>query len=179
MEVNAAVSRLLNAEGEYSDHPEDRGGQTMCGISRRFWPLWPGWDVVDSYLARGEEPVLTEELRKLVVQFYDQSYWTPLRAAQMPDSVAYEVFEQAVNMGIVKAVRHLQEALNLLNRNGTSWQDIDVDGRVGPVTLRTLGKAKSRNVLETMQALQTCHYIQLARSDRSQEHFLRGWLSRT
>ena len=35
-------------EGGYVDDPEDAGGETYRGISRRYHPSWQGWQIIDT-----------------------------------------------------------------------------------------------------------------------------------
>ncbi len=85
-------------------------------------------------------------------------------------------------MGVGRAARFLQEGLNLLNRNGTSYDDISVDGDIGSKTnaamdrLLTLGDEKT--LLKLLNLLQGAHYIDFMRRAPVQEKFPRGWLNR-
>jgi len=35
-------------EGGYSKNPNDRGGETIFGIARKFWGDWEGWSILDT-----------------------------------------------------------------------------------------------------------------------------------
>lgn len=184
MTVHDKVTDLLKVEGGYSDDPNDRGGETFCGIARRFHPRWPGWSVIDGMKRAGQVPRINDSLRNMVDNFYQAEYWAPLGADHMPDAVASELFDQAVNMGLSRAKHNLQRTLNVLNRNAASWPEIKEDGLVGPNTLKTLGLAlKQRNgerdVLKVLNTLQGAHYIRIVSNDPTQEAYLRGWLTRT
>lgn len=180
MQTTDAVTRLIgHAEGGYSNNPNDRGGETIFGIARKYHPSWPGWALVDAGVR-----VWTPEMARCVADFYEVQFWKPLGCGSMPDVLAYELFEQAVNMGIPRAARNLQEALNLLNRNGQSWPDITVDGKIGPTTQAIIRQVTSkptgeRDLVKVMNALQAEFYLNLVRTQGAQEEFLRGWLNRT
>ena len=99
-------------------------------------------------------------------------------------AVANEVFNTAVNMGVAKAARFLQESLNLLNRNQRTYPDIVVDGWIGPTTIKTLKRLllsdrTPKRLLRLLNVLQGMTYIEIVRRDPTQEKFIRGWLSRT
>lgn len=186
MSYEAALRRVLGVEGVYSNDPTDRGGETFCGISRVNWPSWPGWAIIDQQKQINVKPSLdVQGLREAVSAFYLQQFWTPLCCHLIQDEfVAYELFEAAVNLGVGKSGMLLQEALNLLNRNGASWPEVGMDGRVGPTTLAVVGKALAepnggRTLVTLLNHLQAEHYITLARRSPTQERFLRGWLTRT
>lgn len=38
-------------EGGYANVLGDKGGETYMGISRVYWPSWPGWPVIDDWRA--------------------------------------------------------------------------------------------------------------------------------
>lgn len=178
------LPRVLDIEGGYSDNPNDPGGQTIGGIARNYWPNWGGWKYVDEVLAQGEIPKV-ERLNPLIQSFYRERFWEPMRGDNLINhDVAYEMFDTAVNLGTHRARTHLQESLNLLNRNGRSWEEILEDGMIGPRTLITLKKALaqrngSRDLCKLLNTLQGEHYIKRVRAKPSQEEFLRGWLDRT
>ena len=182
-----AFAETSAIEGGYVDHPDDRGGETYRGIARRFHPAWPGWDRIDAARDDPDFPAVLagdEALGGMVADFYKQNFWNRLRGNQIPDqAVAMELFDTAVNMGVGRAARFLQEALNMLNRNGRSYEEIGVDGFIGKVTLATLEKllASDRgagNLLALMNLLQGMHYIGILRGDTTQRAFVRGWLRR-
>ena len=182
-----AFEKTSAIEGGYADHPADRGGETYRGIARRFHPDWGGWARVDA--AKGEQGFpdnLADDgpLARLVAEFYRKHFWNRIKGSQIPDqAVAMEVFDNAVNMGVSRAARVLQEALNILNRNGNSYAEIGVDGMIGKVTLGALNKllASDRgagNLLALMNVLQGMHYVGVVRGDPTQRAFIRGWLRR-
>lgn len=121
--------------GSFSNDKHDKGGQTYSGISRFYWPEWPGWKLVDEWVKTGEEfPVLAD----MVKDFYRTNFWQRIqgdRLAEIAPAVAYEVFDSAVNMGVTQAVMFLQEGHNVANAGAYA---LVIDGKIGPVTLSTL-----------------------------------------
>lgn len=175
----AAIAHLLAAEGGYSNHAADRGGETYLGISRRFFPKWEGWGTVDRIRATGRVPSAHDQsLVPLAHRFYELNFYDPTGGDRLGDQrLATEMLDQAVNLGIGRANRHLQEAINLLNRGAPDV--VKVDGQIGPATLAELRKLNPAHVYRVLNALQAEHYLKLCRSNSSQEEFLRGWLERT
>lgn len=170
-----ALEKLLDHEGVYSNDPTDKGGETFCGISRRFYPSWEGWFSVDSREY--------DEAQKHVPDFYRNLYWNKFRGDEIPNqAIAEELLESAVNLGLTRAIEFLQKSLNLLNRNQKSWVNILEDGRYGNWTHATLIKALNsgdgRYVLKVLNILQGSHYIAFMGKDEEQERFARGWLER-
>ena len=68
--------------------------------------------------------------------FWDR-FWGDEVSAIAP-SLARELFDTAVNMGVTRSVSFLQEALNVLNRNQLLYHDLTVDGSFGPKSIEAL-----------------------------------------
>lgn len=178
---NRIYQALLITEGGYVHNPADRGGETFCGISRKYWPGWSGWPMVDSHLQSGGLPSQLRDIPSLAAQvrrFYLIVYWNDLKCDQLPEAIAAELFDSAVNCGSVRAAKWLQHAINLFAN-----QDILVeDGVIGE---KTVAKARVQvenfghgHLLKALNGQQYMHYQQLVENDQSQKVFLRGWLTR-
>jgi lysozyme family protein len=103
-----AFQWILGAEGVFSDDPDDAGGQTKYGISKR---AYPHLDI----------PALTKEQAETI---YAADYWHRCQCDAFPRQVGVALFDAAVNQGPKTAVQLLQRALG-----------VDPDGIVGPDTL--------------------------------------------
>lgn len=186
----AAFNYTNKHEGLYSNHPNDRGGETYRGISREFHPNWFGWNLIDEHkneLDNHDTTKLNDRLKNdynlnlAVKNFYREnyylSYWDDL-----PVELVIELYDNAVNMGIKESVEFLQESLNLLNRNEVTYENLLVDGKYGKIT-HTAVKYYLRNdqielLLKYINVLQGNHYINIMRKDETQEIFARGWFNR-
>ena len=88
-----AVAFVLAQEGGYSNDPNDPGGETRYGISKRRYPA--------------------EDIRNLTVErareLYRRDYWDKNRCGELPAHMALCVFDAAVNGGA--PVRWLQMAV--------------------------------------------------------------------
>lgn len=195
---DTALNRTLGHEGVYNNDPRDRGGETYKGISRRFFPDWPGWQIVDYHAARNENKYdlmhalsADVELSFYVRELYYSEFFEPLNLDQFDEPIAYELFDTAVNQGKGTAGRYLQNALNLLNNNEKYYSDLSTDGAIGAATLKAYrafmltanfaGRSKSRNInalLKTINGLQFQKYTQIVEADPGQEVFFYGWLNR-
>lgn len=181
-DFNNALASLGGMEGGYANDPHDTGGETFGGIARRFNPLWPGWPVIDGAKVYADFPAtlsrdaLRRTLTAMVRDFYQKTYWDALRLSDFPEhSVAMELFEQAINLGIPRAVTNFQAVSNALNDGGERWSDITVDGQPGSQTVATAHAAHHAqmdyDVLVCLNCLQGCHYIA-----SKQERYIRGWI---
>lgn len=175
MDIDTLINDVIAREGDYSDHPADRGGPTRWGITQA---------VARAHGYGGEMRLLP---REDAVSIYRARYWDGPRfafVAELAPRIAAEMFDTGVNMGPAVVAGFLQRALNALNRNGRDFADIVVDRQVGPRTLAALGRfMDSRGasgeavLLKAMEALQGARYIDLAEGRPAQEAFLYGWLA--
>ena len=105
-------------EGGWCHVEGDRGGETYAGIARNFWPGWPGWKTIDGAKqhtsfrsgARAFSRHLDgiPGLRDMVEDWYRTEWWDRMSLGTLPQTLADELFEQAVNLGRGGAVRSLQ-----------------------------------------------------------------------
>ncbi len=185
-DFNYAYALTLEHEGGYSKDPEDAGGETYKGISRKHHPKWRGWQLISGLKLQHSFP---DNLRRsidldiMVKEFYKDNYWNLLCGDEISDQlVGNELFDTGVNMGIERAVKYLQMSLNLLNRNEKNYPDIVEDGKLGNNTMRTLRiylrSDKVHYLLKIMNILQGMHYIKYMKKSPTQERFARGWLNR-
>jgi lysozyme family protein len=162
---NKAFEHVIGLEGGYVDDPNDRGGETKYGISKR---AYPNIDIKNMTL---------EEAKKI---YYDD-YWNDrrLNLDEIEDeAVAIELFDTGVNMGQATARKFLQEALNLLNRNEKLYPDLKVDGWCGQNTMAAYRKVKPNILLKVLNGLQFEKYKKIVEKNPVQEKFFAGWMKR-
>lgn len=97
MKFEQAFDRLIGHEGGYVNDPNDPGGETNWGISKRSYP-----DVDIRTLTR-------EQARDI----YRRDFWDRVNGERLHDGVAFQLFDFAVNSGCETAVRYLQRALGV------------------------------------------------------------------
>lgn len=181
-----AINITLAHEGGYVDDPDDRGGETVCGISRKAHPDWEGWKEVESIKDR---MVAYKEFlnnffnhalgKSMIYGLYKEEYWDKLRCNDIDEQLlANELFDIAVNMGVKRAASYLQRGINLINYDKTQ---ITEDGDAGPLTIQALldiPQTKISSLLKLIVLFKGNHYINIVKKTRSQGKFLRGWLKR-
>jgi len=175
MDIEKLIEDVIEREGDYVDHPADRGGPTRFGITRSV------------ARAAGYAGEMRDFPRTLAARLYRRDYWQKPgfdRVATRAPVLAAEMFDTGVNMGPPVAVGFLQRALNALNRGGRDWPDMAVDGRIGPMTLAALdallatrGKPAEAVLVKAVEALQGERYLALAERRPANEAFLYGWLA--
>lgn len=173
--IDELIVELIAREGDYSDHPADRGGPTRFGITEQV------------ARANGYTGDMKTFPRDRAVAIYRATYWTrPAfdQVASVSALVAAELFDTGVNMGVAVAAGFLQRALNVLNRGGTDYPDLKVDGQIGPVTIYALRQYVAKRgapgevvLVKALDALQGERYISLAEGRPANEAFVYGWLS--
>ena len=176
--------KVMDHEGGYVNHPNDRGGETYKGIARKRNPNWKGWPIIDSIKGTNkfELKLDNDELLQMEVRnYYKLNYWDSLNLDYVKaQAVADEVFDISVNMGPGTAGSTLQQALNLLNRNQKDFPDLPTTGTVGPQTLKTINLYNNEAALvKTLNGIQFGKYRNICQADPSQEVFFLGWLKRT
>ena len=183
---NEAYDITMKNEGGWGDDSADAGGETYKGIARRYNPSWTGWVIIDDYKTKPGFPNTAyndANLNSKVKEFYKAMYWDVNLLDEFPSqNIANEVFDSGVNMGVGRAAKFLQKALNLLNKNGSVYPDIVEDGSVGTNTLKALNSYLAYKdesfVYKILNLLQGNHYIEYMTQSPTQEKFAFGWMER-
>ena len=173
--LTSIIDELIEREGGYVDHPDDKGGATMYGITEQVARL------------HNFDGPMRHMPKTLAVQIYKDQYWSATnfdRVSMLSQAVAEEMLDTGVNMGVSWAGKFLQRALNALNNQGTHYSDLVVDGLVGNGTLSALkdyldrrGRDGEYVLIKAMNCLQGTRYIELAESRERNESFVYGWLA--
>jgi lysozyme family protein len=185
-EFETAFDITMGHEGGYSKDPDDVGGETYRGISRVYHPEWDGWAVIDEAKSEPNFPSSLKENEDLEIEvrhFYKLYYWDVNRLDEVGDQdIANEMFDTGVNLGIGRAAKYLQAALNFMNRNGQIYEDLVEDGKIGPASLNALKKYLVLDdpiyIIKIMNILQGNHYLEYMRQSPTQDKYARGWLKR-
>lgn len=120
--------KVILAEGGYVNDPDDAGGETYLGISRKNNPKWVGWEVIDDIKKKYGTKNITSRLKKDVALtnsaklLYKQNYWDVLELDDIPSQgIAYQLFDTCVNCGKTTAIRIAQQVL-MMTITG-KWSD--------------------------------------------------------
>lgn len=99
-------------EGGWVHEDGDTGLETYCGISRKWFPDWAGWPIVDAHkpLEKGQH-IKDENLIKLKKEFYKKEFWDKLFPKGECDSqeLADQAYDFAVNVGVPEAKKLLKK----------------------------------------------------------------------
>ena len=119
MTFDEAFDALIGHEGGYVSHPNDPGGETRFGISKRAYPLL-------------DIKALTLDQAKAI---YRRDYWIPAGCDRAPEPLRFDLLDMAVNSGVKVAIQTLQRALGVHD-----------DGLIGPATQLALSHSDIKAV---------------------------------
>lgn len=147
MNFDKAFEVLIGHEGGYVNNPSDPGGETKYGVSKRAYP--------DVDIAN-----LTIEQAKAI---YLRDYWQRARCDELPPTVAFQVFDTAVNSGIGQSIRFLQRAVGVAD-----------DGHVGPLTINAVRRLDAESIAARFNG----HRLEFMTKLSTFDVFGRGWARR-
>lgn len=87
------INRVLSAEGGYVNNPNDPGGETKWGISKRSYP----------------ELNIRELTRDDAIAIYFRDFYSQVK--MLDDKIVYQGLDFAVNSGSSAAISHLQKSV--------------------------------------------------------------------
>jgi lysozyme family protein len=174
MSLDTIIDNIISNEGGYVNDSSDLGGETKYGIT------------VLTAKANGYYGNMKDLPLSLARQIYaNKYYYEPKfdKVAVLSESIAAELTDTAVNMGVEISKGFLQSSLNLFNRQEKDYKDIPEDRSIGPITLAALGSFLSKRgkegeqvMVRTLNIMQGARYIEITKARVANEEFLWGWL---
>lgn len=128
------IDKLLDNEGGYVNHPDDPGGETKFGISKRSYPHLNIKDLT----------------REQAVGIYWTDFWEEVECEQYHESICFDMLDAAVNHGCRKAKQFLQQAVQVL-----------ADGIIGPRTKRAIQQTDHNDIILRFNAYRIKYFITL------------------
>lgn len=135
----------------YVNDPADAGGETKFGVAKNANPAL-------------NIKALTWDDAKAV---YYKKYWLAASCDKLPPQVAIIVFDGAINHGVERASKFLQQAAG-----------VEADGDVGPVTLAKISSIPQNTLCNKIADLRVKFYKDIVAAKPTQAKFLNGWLRR-
>ena len=149
---------LLKHEGGFVNDSRDNGGMTNLGVTIKVWEEWVG------------HPVSEKEMRSLtplmVAPLYKRKYWDACRADELISGLDYCVFDVAVNSGVGRAIKLLQQTVGATP-----------DGGYGSITAALVKEAEKDP--EKVISLFCARRLEFLQSLKSFPVFGKGWSRRT
>ena len=144
-------NRLIGHEGGYVNDPRDPGGETNWGITKR------------TAQANGYQGSMRAMTREQAYKIYYSAFWLRYQCDKMPEAVAYQFFDAAVNHGLGNASRMLQRAVGVVD-----------DGVIGNMTIAAIKKMAISDVIMRLNAERLEFYCKLS----TFATFGKGWVRR-
>nr|DAS70407.1 MAG TPA: Lysozyme [Caudoviricetes sp.] len=144
-------NRLIGHEGGYVNDPRDPGGETNWGITKRTAQV------------NGYQGSMRAMTREQAYKIYYSAFWLRYQCDKMPDAVAFQFFDAAVNHGLGNASRMLQRAVNVAD-----------DGIIGNMTIAAIKKMAISDVIMRLNAERLEFYCKLS----TFATFGKGWVRR-
>ena len=146
-----SLAMLLHHEGGYVNHPEDPGGETNLGVTKRVYDEWGG------------EKDMKDLTPDDVAPIYRENYWNRLKCDDLPSGVDFCVFDWGVNSGTGRAAKALQKVVGA-----------NPDGAIGPKTLALIAKQDPKYMIEEFGKIRQEFYEKLS----TFKTFGKGWSRR-
>lgn len=156
----SCLDQVLKHEGGFSLHRSDpgnwTGGKVGVGTLRGT-----NFGISAASYPREDIPRLT---KARAGEIYRRDYWGPVRGDELPDGIDLTAFDPAVNSGVSRGARWLQQALG-----------VTADGKIGPVTVRA-----AQTTTSGVAVIQRAHAARLGwlRGLSTFTSFGRGWTRR-
>lgn len=147
LDYNAVFDRLIDHEGGYVNNPDDPGGETKFGISKRSYPHL------------NIKALTIDDAR----QIYKDDFWNKIHADKLPDGVAYQLMDFAINSGPRTAIVHLQLAISVV-----------ADGYWGPISQARLDSLTESDLIMRILAARIDFMVNLSNWPSAS----RGWMRR-
>ena len=139
------LALILKHEGGFVNNPKDPGGMTNLGVTKKVWEAYVG------------HPVDESAMRAL------GPHWDKISGDSLPFGVDYATFDMAVNSGVSRAAKTLQQVLG-----------VGADGQVGQATISACEAANAREVATGVCEARLAFLQSLSTYDT----FGKGWSNR-
>ena len=149
------LKMLLSHEGGFVNHPEDPGGITNLGVTKKVYDEW-----IDRESTEQEMRDLTPED---VAPIYKKNYWDRVKGDSLPSGLDWACFDWAVNSGSGRPAKAVQRAVGATQ-----------DGAIGPATLGLIMEKDPKFIIEYVHDVRQDFYKSL----KTFETFGRGWTRR-
>lgn len=150
--AKTAIDAVLKHEGGYVDDVRDPGGATNRGVTLKVLEEWR-----EKPVSKADVKALTEDEARAI---YSHRYWMPIRGDELHPAVAFVVMDAAVNSGVSRSARWLQQAVGVV-----------ADGNIGPRTVAAANAADPAHVIDTCCATR----LAFLKALKTWPTFGRGW----
>lgn len=160
-------------EGGYVNDPDDYGGETYCGITRRYNPTWFGWHLIEKH-KDSCRIVWNENLGPLVDHYVTDYYldrWLNGRFDEIQDTAKVVYLFDFSNTGEIYVV------INKLALNDFGY-NFSLDYTVDEVYITAINTVPSADYISLLRVKRAAYYELIASRYPFQKKFLQGWKNR-
>ena len=162
-----AVNQIIKIEGGFVNNPKDKGGATKYGITEKVARQ-------NGYIYDIKN--LTQVKAK---EIYKNEYWDKIKVDCKNFNISFLLFDFAVNSGVKTAIKHLQNALNVLLKG--IIEPLIIDGVAGKKTQAAMDYINANGFFsDKLQSLlineRLKFYTSLSKTQFNE--FGKGWINR-
>lgn len=166
-----AFRKTIDKEGGYVNDPDDPGGETYRGLSRKNWGKWEGWVIIDLMKRQPNFPAsldVDSELQELVNDFYRINFWDKIQGDDIESQeVAESIFDFGVNAGVSTSVLLAQMIVGAKS-----------DGVIGKNTLNALNGFNADYFLALFKIAKIARYASIVKKRPTSKKYFYGWVLR-
>lgn len=174
MNAQQLIAGVILREGDYSDHPADKGGPTRWGITEK---------VARESGYGGDMRALPRDFAVAVYtrRFINEPGFN--RVLALSSAIGEEMIDTGINMGVSLPAPWLQRILNALNQQARTFPDLVIDGDIGRSTISALrtvlelrGADGEKVIARALNCLQGARYLDITEGRPANEAFYFGWM---
>ena len=156
------ITEVLSVEGGYVNDPDDNGGATNRGITRRVYDQYYS----EVYSITSTDMGHANLTRVEAADIYKHYYWDAVKADKLPSGVDVLVADMAVNSGVITAAKMLQKVVHA-----------EQDGFIGPKTISKVNAVGTNILIHKIFLARRESYFNIA-GIRNNQKFYKGWINR-
>ena len=165
--IDAMIEHIIELEGGYVDHPNDKGGPTKYGIT------------IKTLSAELGRPATIEDVQALnkgdAAAIYKDDYFYAPKLHRLQEELWPQLFDMSVNHGPGNSIRMLQRVLTMAGFTCA------VDGGIGPNTVKAAlaaYDAMGGYLINAISEYREVFYNRIVENNPSQNVFIKGWINR-
>lgn len=149
----AFTDEVIRIEGGYVNDPDDPGGETKYGITKRL------------AMAHGYSGRMIDMTQIEAKELYRKSFWNNSLAANIMNDSAFNIYLLSIHSGNKQAMVILQRAVG-----------VTADGLIGPATLNAVSQSSESLLIEALCYRTLDFYVLI--SPKTRYKYLQGWRNR-
>ncbi|MDA3883000.1 MAG: hypothetical protein PF481_06925 [Bacteroidales bacterium] len=166
-----AYNHVLVNEGGYVNDPDDPGGETYKGVTRKYFPKWEGWTNVDLLKQKSSFPKNLDgdsELQEMIKSFYEGNFWDRVKGDDITDQdIATSIFDFAVNAGAKTSASLAQMVVGAT-----------ADGIIGPKSIAAINGYNQELFIAKFTLAKISRYIHIVKNRSKSRKYFYGWVRR-